>query len=248
MATHRHIHVRDAKAVWHHLRTRQQEETPWEPRTRKAVHSFPIPSSGRAYLASLFAPSNSFGDQQNATHLSTSSDFAHIVKLSRSSRPSPAPPEASYMSYPLLTTGVVASTPPPTRLSSPTLAVPPYPPPPPHIHPSILRYLRQSFASCLSQLRHLLSLGFTNTESTSTTHHPSSRDLWLRIASELVVYLHDSIRRTHGNFPLPALFEELSHDEQSSLNLLRSSLNSLIMFFHDDHRNPADWGVCLRCL
>ena len=103
-----------------------------ENKKSRPLFSNAVPSSGRAYLASLFAPSNSFGDQQNATHLGTSSDFAHIVELSRSSRPSPAPPEASYMSYyPLLTIGVVASTPPLTVvppaviMSSPTLAVPP---------------------------------------------------------------------------------------------------------------------------
>jgi len=103
---------------------------------------------------------------------------------------------------------------------------------------------RCNFAA-LNRLKALLSHGFYN-EANSESATP--RVLWLGIVTELVVAIHNSIRRSHGLDPKPGAFNDLDREESSLHGLLNESIDSLYTFFTEYKSHPDDWNICLRCL
>lgn len=98
--------------------------------------------------------------------------------------------------------------------------------------------------AAISRVSEFLSHGFL----TPTNPLAPNRGLWLRTVSELVVYIHNSLRRTHVADSLPAALNNLSYEESEALNLLSSTLSSLSSFTTSYKANPEQWNICLRCL
>ena len=95
-----------------------------------------------------------------------------------------------------------------------------------------------------SRVAEFLSHGFL----TPTNPSGPNRSLWLRTTSELVVYIHNSLRRTHVADTLPSVFNSLSHEESEALSLLSSTLSALSSFTTSYKANPEHWDICLCCL
>ena len=98
--------------------------------------------------------------------------------------------------------------------------------------------------TAVSRVSEFLSHGFL----TPTNPSGPNRSLWLRAVSEIVVYIHNSLRRTHITDTLPAALNNLSAEESEALNLLSSTLSSLSSFTTSYKANPEHWNICLRCL
>ena len=83
--------------------------------------------------------------------------------------------------------------------------------------------------TALQRVQELLSHGFL----TDTNLSGPYRKLWLAAVSQILVYIHNSIRRTHAADSLPDAFSELSTSETSHFNLLFTAISSLSKFFTD---------------
>ena len=98
--------------------------------------------------------------------------------------------------------------------------------------------------TAIARISEFLSHGFNNASNPAAP----SRDLWLRTVSEILVYIHNSLRRTHITDALPAALNNLSHEETEALSLISSTLSSLSSFTTNYKANPEQWDICLRCL
>ena len=102
--------------------------------------------------------------------------------------------------------------------------------------------------TALQRMQEFLSHGFL----TDTNDPAPPRDVWLATVSQLLVFIHNSIRRTHAADPVPNAFLHLSSEEQVSLDLLLKTFSSLSDFFTDRRDNgdgvTENWKICLRCL
>jgi len=98
----------------------------------------------------------------------------------------------------------------------------------------------------LTRVQEFLSHGFRNPDDTTP-----SRPLWLGVASQLLVAIHNSIRRTHDADTLPHFFSSLSSLEDVDFQLLATTSSALQAFFtdrQDDDTVPNLNEICLRCL
>jgi len=107
---------------------------------------------------------------------------------------------------------------------------------------------------CVSEI---LSHGFLHPSNTQHDDSTPSQELWLSTVSQILVHIHNSIRRTHGLDPTPNAFQDLSSSETESFTLLARAVSSLSSFFDNRFENlltdPVDpdvetWEICLRCL
>ena len=109
--------------------------------------------------------------------------------------------------------------------------------------------------TALQRVQEILSHGFYTPSNLSAPH----RELWLSTVSQILVHIHNSIRRTHVADPLPNAFANLSPEETDSFKLLATTVSSLSSFFDNRFDNliksmdPDDatvdsWEICLRCL
>ena len=107
----------------------------------------------------------------------------------------------------------------------------------------------------LQRVSEFLTHGFYTPNNLSAPH----RELWLHTVSQIMVHIHNSIRRTHVADPLPNAFLDMSSDETEAFSLLVRTLSSLSTFFDNRFENivkPMDdsdpsvdsWEICLRCL
>jgi len=62
--------------------------------------------------------------------------------------------------------------------------------------------------TALQRILAFLSHGFLDPDTNPMSS--TSRDLWLRVTQELLAGIHNSMRRTNGDFPLPKPFSDLS--------------------------------------
>jgi len=100
--------------------------------------------------------------------------------------------------------------------------------------------------TAFDRIKEFLLYGFHSSNS-----NPSSRvdrSLWLKLTSQLLVYVHQGIRRTHGSVHLPQNFNSLSPTEQADLDLFNHTVSSFKSFFSDYKENAAEWEICFRCL
>jgi len=98
----------------------------------------------------------------------------------------------------------------------------------------------------LTRVQEFLSHGFRNPDNTTP-----SRSLWLGFTSQLLVAIHNSIRRTHDDDPQPHFFSSLSSPEDVDFQLLASTSSALQSFFtnrQNDDSAPGSHEICLRCL
>jgi len=98
----------------------------------------------------------------------------------------------------------------------------------------------------LTRVQEFLSHGFRNPDDITP-----SRSLWLGVVSQLLIAIHNSIRRTHNADPLPHFFSSLSSLENVDFQLLATTSSALQAFFTDrqDDDTPPDLNeICLRCL
>jgi len=111
--------------------------------------------------------------------------------------------------------------------------------------------------TALQRVSEILSHGFLNPSNDQTSDATPTRELWLSTTSQILVHLHNSIRRSHGADPCPNVFRDLSPTETDSFSLLARTISSLASFFDNRFENlitdPTDpdvesWEVCLRCL
>ena len=72
------------------------------------------------------------------------------------------------------------------------------------------------------------------------------RDIWIRVATELMVYTHNSLQTTLLVTQEP--FYSLSPEETHSLELLRKASSSLSNFMQSPFQSPEDRLQCLCCL
>ena len=72
------------------------------------------------------------------------------------------------------------------------------------------------------------------------------RDIWIRVATELMVYTHNSLQTTLLVTQEP--FYSLSPDETHSLELFCKASSSLSNFLQSPFQSPEDRLQCLRCL
>ena len=73
-------------------------------------------------------------------------------------------------------------------------------------------------------------------------------DMWLRVVSETLAYIHNSIQTTHATSTLPVAFDSLSVDERTTFDLVITTLSSLYAFFDNYCTSPEHADLCLRCL
>jgi len=111
--------------------------------------------------------------------------------------------------------------------------------------------------TALQRVSEILSHGFLTPTNTPLDESAPNRELWLSTVSQILVHIHNSIRRTHNADPLPHAFSDLSPDKLDSFTLLAKTISSLSSFFDSRFKNlivdPEDqdtesWEVCLRCL
>jgi len=111
--------------------------------------------------------------------------------------------------------------------------------------------------TALQQVSEILSHSFLHPSNDQTSDATPNRELWLSTTSQILVHLHNSIRRTHGSDPLPNIFCDLSPSETESFSLFARTISSLSSFFENRFENlitdPDDpdvetWEVCLCCL
>ena len=98
----------------------------------------------------------------------------------------------------------------------------------------------------LTCLEEWFSHGFTNNSDTSP---PCS--LWLGVISQILITIHNSIRRSHNTESHPHLFTSFSSLEDSDFQTLASSLSSLSTFITnraEDPKAPGSFEICLHCL
>jgi len=98
----------------------------------------------------------------------------------------------------------------------------------------------------LTWVEEFLSHGFHNPDDTT----PSCA-LWLGFTSQLLVAIHNSIRRTHNPDSFPHHFASFSSSETPDFQILASTLSALNSFFtnrQNDDSAPGSHEVCLRCL
>ena len=93
-----------------------------------------------------------------------------------------------------------------------------------------------------TRTREFLKQGFL----TPDTPDGLPRDLWIRVATELMVYTHNSLQTTLLANQDP--FYSLSPEETHSLELLRKASHSLSNFLRSPFQSPEDRLQCLRCL
>ena len=109
--------------------------------------------------------------------------------------------------------------------------------------------------TALQRVSEFLTHGFYTPNNLSAPH----RELWLHTVSQILVHIHNSIRRTHVADPLPNAFADMSLDETEAFSLLVKSLSSLSTFFDNrfedlvknmDDTDPSvdSWEICLCCL
>ena len=109
--------------------------------------------------------------------------------------------------------------------------------------------------TALQRVNEFLTHGFYTPNNLSAPH----RELWLHTVSQILVHIHNSVRRTHVANPLPNAFSNMSSDETEAFSLLVKTLSSLSTFFNNCFENlvkPMDdtdpsvdsWEICLRCL
>ena len=104
----------------------------------------------------------------------------------------------------------------------------------------------QAQAAYLSTMHSLrfLEQGFR----TAASPAGPTRDMWLRVVSETLAYIHNSIQTTHAASTLPVAFDSLSVEERSSFDLVIHTLSSLYAFFDNYCTSPEHADLCLRCL
>jgi len=111
--------------------------------------------------------------------------------------------------------------------------------------------------TALQRVSEILSHGFLSPSNDQVSDATPTRELWLSTTSQILVHLHNSIRRSHGLDPRPNVFRDLSPTETDSFSLLARTISSLASFFDNRFENlitdPTDpdvdtWEVCLRCL
>jgi len=98
----------------------------------------------------------------------------------------------------------------------------------------------------LTRVQEFLSHGFRNPDDTT----PACA-LWLGVTSQLLVAIHNSIRRTHDDDSQPHFFSSLSSLEDVDFQLLASTSSALQAFFtnrQNDDSAPGSHEICLRCL
>jgi len=98
----------------------------------------------------------------------------------------------------------------------------------------------------LTRVEEFLSHGFCTPDNTT----PSCA-LWLRFSSQLLVAIHNSIRRTNNPDTLPYHFASFSPSENTDFQTLTSTLSALQSFFtnrQNDDSAPGSHEICLRCL
>ena len=109
--------------------------------------------------------------------------------------------------------------------------------------------------TALQRVSEFLTHGFYTPNNLSAPH----RELWLHTISQILVHVHNSIRRTHVADPLPNAFANMSAEETEAFSLLVKTLSSLSTFFDNrfenlvknmDDSDPSvdSWEICLRCL
>ena len=95
------------------------------------------------------------------------------------------------------------------------------------------------------RIRDFLLHGFNSPYNTPC---PVPRSLWLRTVSELLSTILSSVRRTHGDSPLPTIFSDLNLTESSLVELTNRCATSLNDLFEDYKDDPDLWETCRRCL
>ena len=77
-------------------------------------------------------------------------------------------------------------------------------------------------------------------------------DVWIAMTSQLCTAIHNSLRRSAGDNPLPNLFTQMNDFETPDFKLLTTTLSSLSTFFSNrsdlGHANVDDDDICLCCL
>ena len=96
----------------------------------------------------------------------------------------------------------------------------------------------------VSHLKNILQDGFQTDHSTAGP----TRDIWLRIVSETLAIIHNSIQHTHSYSSLPVAFATLDNSEHPSFDLIVKTLSTLDSFFDDYHVDVDETNLCLRCL
>ena len=81
---------------------------------------------------------------------------------------------------------------------------------------------------------------------TPDTPHGLPRDIWIRVATELVAYVHNSLQTSLLASQDP--FYALSPEETHFLEILRKASSSLSHFLQSPFQSPEDRLQCLRCL
>ena len=125
--------------------------------------------------------------------------------------------------------------------------------------PNCPSFREEADASCddhtVQRVSEFLTHGFYTPNNLSAPH----RELWLHTVSQILVHIHNSIRRTHVADPLPNAFADMSAEETEAFSLLVKSLSSLSTFFDNrfenlvknfDDADPSvdSWEICLHCL
>ena len=98
----------------------------------------------------------------------------------------------------------------------------------------------------LTQVEEFLSHSFRNPDDTTPSHA-----LWLRLTSQLLVAIHNSICCTHNPDTLPHHFASLSSSEDPDFQTFTTTISALHSFFtnrQNDDSAPASHKLCLRCL
>jgi len=111
--------------------------------------------------------------------------------------------------------------------------------------------------TALQRVSEILSHSFLTPTNSPLDETAPNRELWLSTVSQILVHIHNSIRRTHNADPLPNAFHSLSLDELESFTLLSKTISSLSSFFDNrfknlitdpDNPDTESWEICLRCL
>ena len=100
--------------------------------------------------------------------------------------------------------------------------------------------------TALRRILAFLSHGFLDPDSNPMSS--TSRDLWLRTTLELLAGIHNSIRRTNGDFPLPKPFSDLPPASQHALNQIAKTCHTLNSYFTNYQSETSSWETCMRCL
>ena len=83
---------------------------------------------------------------------------------------------------------------------------------------------------------------------TVTGENTPDRDTWLTATAQILIDIHNSIRRTNLQPPPSNSFSDLNQAEVHHVCLIKSTLSTLNTFFTSHLSNPDSAITCLRCL